>query len=68
MANAGRIAGAAVGPLPLPLLEQLTGSYTPGLLLLLTLSIGSALAGWRWRTPDERTVGRSALRGLAAEA
>jgi MFS family permease len=54
-ANAGQIGGAAIGPLPLAALLDLTGSYVPGLALLLMLALIAALAGWRWRAPGDRS-------------
>jgi MFS family permease len=56
-ANAGQIAGAAIGPLPLAVPLALTGSYVPGLAILLALALTATAAGWRWRAPDERTTG-----------
>jgi MFS family permease len=55
-ANAGQIAGAAIGPLPLAVLLTLTGSYAPGLSILLVLAVAAMAAGWRWRAPDEKTA------------
>ncbi len=55
-ANAGQIAGAAIGPLPLAVLLTLTGSYAPGLAVLLGLAVAAMAAGWRWRAPEEKTA------------
>jgi len=49
VAEAGRIAAAALGPLPLAVAHQLTGAYTAGLLALGALALACAVAGARWR-------------------
>jgi len=49
VAEAGRIAAAALGPLPLALALQLTGSYAVGLLALGALAAACTVAGARWR-------------------
>jgi MFS family permease len=61
-ASAGQIAGAAAGPLPLVALLGLTGSYEPGLVLLLALAVSATLSGWRWRPPSVSATRRSAPR------
>jgi MFS family permease len=43
--HGGRIAGAALGPLPLALALGLSGSYAPGLVALGALAVGCALLG-----------------------
>lgn len=49
VAEAGRIAAAALGPLPLAVALQLTGAYAAGLLALGALAVACAVAGARWR-------------------
>jgi MFS family permease len=45
--DAARIAGAAIGPLPLAVTLALTGSYDAGLVLLVVLAVACALLGLR---------------------
>jgi MFS family permease len=49
VAEAGRIAAAALGPLPLAVALQLTGTYAVGLLALGALAAACAVASARWR-------------------
>lgn len=55
--DAARIAGAALGPLPLAVAFSAAGAYDAGLVALAGLSLGCAVLAARWRGP--RSSGRS---------
>ncbi|MCA9047002.1 MAG: hypothetical protein KDA69_21915, partial [Planctomycetaceae bacterium] len=51
----GTVVGAAFGPIPLGLVYDATGSYTPALLAFALLPFTAAIA-MRWATPPKREV------------
>ena len=54
----GTVVGAAFGPIPLGLVYDATGSYTPALLAFALLPFTAAIA-MRWATPPKREVATS---------
>jgi MFS family permease len=51
---AAQIAAAAAGPLPLAVSLQVTGSYRPGLILLVAITAAALAAAVSWREPPPR--------------